>query len=71
MTNDEKQLFKDLFKRFKGLYYRQKLNDDIIERLLNGKSIEQINEARIRFEESDEKITELELKELEERINRL
>lgn len=72
MTADEKQLFKDLFKRFKGLYYRQKVNDDLIERILRKMPNDTVPvDVYARIEETDGKITEAELKELEERINNL
>jgi len=72
MTADEKQLFKDLFQKFKGLYYRQKVNDDLIEKILQklpGDTVS--NDAYARIENTDSKLTEAELKELEDRINSL
>jgi hypothetical protein len=72
MTADEKQLFKDLFKKFKGLYYRQKVNDDLIERILRKLPNDTVpNDVFVRIENTDGKLTEAELKELEDRINNL
>ena len=71
MTTDEKQILKDLFKRFKGLYYRQKVNDDLIERILRKMPDIVPTDAYVRIENTDSKLTESELIELEDRINKL
>jgi len=72
MTTEEKQLFKDLFKKFKGLYYKQKVNDDLIERILRKLPEDTVPvDVYARIENTDSKLTELELKELEDRINNL
>ena len=34
MTEQEKEIIKDLFQKFKGLYNRQKIVDDLIEKML-------------------------------------
>lgn len=72
MTTDEKQILKDLFKRFKGLYYRQKVSDDLIKRILRKMPDDTVPvDAYARIENTDGKLTEAELGELEERINNL
>jgi hypothetical protein len=70
MTTEEKQIFKDLFKTLKGLYYKQKVNDDLIERILRKLPDDTVSkDVYARIEDIDGKLTEAELKELEAKIN--
>jgi len=72
MTVEEKQIIKDLFIKFKMVYKRQKINEDIVERIIRKLPPNSIPATTLaRIEEADNNISEAELKTLEDRINRL
>nr|WP_315248154.1 hypothetical protein [uncultured Flavobacterium sp.] len=72
MTTDEKEIIKELFLKLKAVYYKQKVSDDFIERILRQLPPETIPfEDRIRIQEIDARITEGELNLIEQRINNL
>lgn len=72
MTDEEKETIKDLFEKFKGLYNRQKISDDLLNRIIPHLNIAELNKINIlRWQESNSNITERDLAELEEKINNL
>lgn len=72
MTTEEKDVLLDIFKKLKELYYRQKVTDDTIQRILRKLPDDTLPiEVLDRIERTDGKLTQLELEDLEKRIQNI
>ncbi|WP_343631095.1 hypothetical protein [Fluviicola sp.] len=72
MTTEEKDVLLEIFKKLKGLYYRQKVTDDTIERILRKLPDDTLPiEVLDRIERTDGKLTQVELEDLEKRIQNI
>lgn len=72
MEANEKKIIKDLFKELKTLHYQQKVIQDYFNRILMKLPPDTITEdQKTKFVNSDRKITDLDLKDLESRIDSL
>ena len=72
MTNDEKQIIIELFVKLKAVYYRSKVNDDLIQKILAKLPKDTVSaQSYAKIEHVDANITEAELKSLQDRIDKL
>lgn len=72
MTTEERQIIKDMFDKLKAVYYHSKVNDDLIQKILAKLPTDTVPvQTHARIEATDAKLTEAELKSLQERIDKL
>lgn len=71
MTKEEKQLVIDLFEKFQYLFYKVKVLDDVMERILKKHPDLITAELMAKIEDGNGKIAEQQLQDIENRIKML